>query len=130
MKGLGRPKAYYRPPGYASVVERIRNGELNQGQAADILGVSRQTIHRYLSEDYPDEFKGKYRSIMGRKTGKANQKYVSWLEANINDKDLCQFIREKGKCSECPRRCASHHMSKGLAKLIAEEKVLLEKKER
>ena len=125
MKGLGRPKTGYRPAEYPSVVERIRNGEINQGQAAEILGVTRQTIHRYLSEDYPDEFRGKYRTMMGKRTGKANQKYISWLEGNIKDKDLCEFIRMKGKCPECPRKCVTNRMSKGLGKLISETRVPL-----
>lgn len=125
MSKLGRPKLNARPENYLSVVERIRKGELNQGQAADILGVTRQTLHGYLATDYPEEFRGKYRAIVSKRVGKSNQRYTSWLEANINDKDLCQFIREKGKCSECPRRCVSNRMTKGLGKLISETRVTL-----
>ena len=126
MSKLGRLKIESRPQGYDSAVAKVLSNEMSPKDAAKDFGCSYAWFCKLFKRDYPD-FKPKtdWQKKATKEIGKANKKYTTWLEENIGDRDLCDFIRSKGKCSECPRKCAKNRMSKGLAKLISETRIPL-----
>ena len=126
MSKLGRPKISSRPEGYDSAVAKVLSNEMSFKEAAKDCGCTYAWFCKLFKRDYPD-FKPKtdWQKKVTKEIGRANRKSVSWLEANIEDRDLCEFIRTKGKCSECPRKCVTNRMTKGLTKLITETRVPL-----
>ena len=131
MAKLGRKRSETRPEGYDSAVAKVLSNEMSFKEAAKDCGCTYAWFCKLFKRDYPD-FKPKtdWQKKITREIGKANKKYTSWLAANIEDADLCEFIRSKGKCSECPRNCVSHRRTKGLGNVISETRVLLKDSEK
>jgi len=124
---LGRPRIKERPEGYESACAKVLANEVSMKTAAEECGCSYVWFSRLFKRDYPD-FKPKtdWQKLSAHEVGKANQKYASWLASYIDDKDLCEFIRSKGKCDVCPKHCTKNRKVKGLGDAITETRVLIE----
>lgn len=123
---LGRPRTDKRPERYDEAVKAVMDNTMSRKDAAKAYGINYVWFCRLFNRDYPDyRPKTDWQKKATREIGKANRRTVSWLEANIGDKELCDFIRSKGKCGDCPRNCMQHRRSKGLARVISEARVPL-----
>lgn len=124
MKGLGRPKTGERPGGYDEAVRAVLNDEMSRKDAARTYGLNYVWFCRLFNRDYPDyRPKTDWQKKATREIGKANRRTVSWLEANIGDRELCAIIRDRGLCPSCPRNCVSRRRVAGLARQISEMRV-------